>query len=149
MSDTVAGWLQVAALVLLLAVSYRPLGDHMAHILTSKKHHRVERGLYKVMGVDAEADQTWGTYLRSVFALSAVGVLLLYLILRVQDHLMMALGMPKMQADLAYNTAASFVTNTNWQNYYGENTLGYARRPPAWRSRTSSPPPSASPSSPR
>jgi K+-transporting ATPase ATPase A chain len=64
-------------------------------------------------------------YLRSVFAISAVGVLLLYLILRVQRHLMMALGMPRMQADLAYNTAASFVTNTDWQNYYGENTLGY------------------------
>ncbi|GAA2060342.1 potassium-transporting ATPase subunit KdpA [Catenulispora yoronensis] len=125
MSDTWAGVLQVAALVLLLAVSYRPLGDYMAHILTTKKHLRAEKVLYKTMGVDAEADQTWGVYLRSVFAISAVGVLLLYLILRVQHHLMMALGMPKMQADLAYNTAASFVTNTNWQNYYGENTLGY------------------------
>ncbi|MEY9911308.1 K+-transporting ATPase ATPase A chain [Catenulispora sp. MAP12-49] len=125
MSDTWAGLLQVAALVLMLAVSYRPLGDYMAHILTSKKHLRGEKVLYKVMGVDPEADQTWGTYLRSVLALSAVGVLLLYLILRIQDHLMLALGMPKMQADLAYNTAASFVTNTNWQNYSGENTLGY------------------------
>ena len=125
MSDTWAGALQVAALVLLLAVSYRPLGDYLAHILTAKKHLRVEKVLYKTMGVDAEADQTWGVYLRSVFAISAVGVLLLYLILRVQRHLMMALGMPRMQADLAYNTAASFVTNTNWQNYYGESTLGY------------------------
>jgi K+-transporting ATPase ATPase A chain len=125
MSDTWAGALQVAALVLLLAVSYRPLGDYLAHILTAKKHLRVEKVLYKTMGVDAEADQTWGVYLRSVFAISAVGVLLLYLILRVQRHLMMALGMPRMQADLAYNTAASFVTNTDWQNYYGENTLGY------------------------
>jgi K+-transporting ATPase ATPase A chain len=126
MSDTWAGLLQVAALVLLLAVSYRPLGDYMANILTSKKHWRGEKVLYKTMGVDPEADQTWGTYLRSVLAISAVGVLLLYLILRIQDHLMMALGMPKMQADLAYNTAASFVTNTNWQNYSGENTLGYS-----------------------
>jgi len=125
MSDTWAGLLQVAALVLLIAVSYRPLGDYMAHILTTKKHSRVEKALYKTMGVDPEADQTWGTYLRSVFAISAVGLLLLYLILRIQHHLMMALGMPKMQADLAYNTAASFVTNTNWQNYGGESTLGY------------------------
>jgi K+-transporting ATPase ATPase A chain len=125
MSDTWAGLLQVAALVLMLAVSYRPLGDYMAHILTTKKHLRGEKVLYKTMGVDPEADQTWGTYLRSVLAISAVGILLLYLILRVQHHLMMALGMPKMQADLAYNTAASFVTNTNWQNYGGENTLGY------------------------
>src|SRR5690349_5742498 len=125
MSDTTAGWLQAAALVLLLAASYRPLGDYMAHILTSKKHWRGEKALYKTMGVDPEADQTWGVYLRSVLAISAVGVLLLYGLLRIQHHLMMALGMPKMQADLAYNTAASFVTNTNWQNYYGENTLGY------------------------
>ncbi|NUR63169.1 MAG: potassium-transporting ATPase subunit KdpA [Catenulispora sp.] len=125
MSDTWAGTLQVAALILLLAVSYRPLGDYMAHLLTAKKHLRAEKALYRTMGVDPEADQTWGVYLRSVFAISAVGVLLLYLILRVQHHLMMALGMPKMQADLAYNTAASFVTNTDWQNYYGENTLGY------------------------
>jgi K+-transporting ATPase ATPase A chain len=125
MSETWAGFLQVAALVLLLAVSYRPLGDYMAHMLTTKKHWRGEKALYKTMGVDAEADQTWGTYLRSVMAISFIGVLLLYLILRVQDHLMLALGMPKVQADLAYNTAASFVTNTNWQNYSGENTLGY------------------------
>ncbi|MBW8804675.1 MAG: potassium-transporting ATPase subunit KdpA [Catenulisporales bacterium] len=125
MSDTWAGALQVAALIFLLAVSYRPLGDYLAHILTTRKHLRAEKALYKTIGVDPEADQTWGVYLRSVFAISAVGVLLLYLILRVQHHLMMALGMPKMQADLAYNTAASFVTNTNWQNYYGENTLGY------------------------
>ena len=125
MSDTAAGWLQVAALVLLLAVSYRPLGDYMAHILTSRKHWRGEKLLYKAMGVDPEADQTWGVYLRSVLAISAVGVLLLYALLRVQHHLMMALGMPKVQADLAYNTAASFVTNTNWQNYSGENTFGY------------------------
>ena len=125
MSDTTAGWLQVAALVLLLAVSYRPLGDYMAHILTSRKHWRGEKALYKTMGVDPEADQTWGVYLRSVLAISAVGILLLYGLLRIQHHLMMALGMPKVQADLAYNTAASFVTNTNWQNYSGENTFGY------------------------
>ena len=125
MSDTTAGWLQAAALVLLLAVSYRPLGDYMAHILTSRKHWRGEKALYKTMGVDPEADQTWGVYLRSVLAISAVGILLLYGLLRIQHHLMMALGMPKVQADLAYNTAASFVTNTNWQNYSGENTFGY------------------------
>jgi potassium-transporting ATPase potassium-binding subunit len=125
MSVATAGWLQAGLLVLALAVSYRPLGDYMAHILTSAKHSRVEKGLYKIMGVDGEADQTWGVYVRSMLAISAVGVLLLYLILRIQDHLMLSLGMPAMQANLAYNTASSFVTNTNWQNYSGENTLGY------------------------
>ncbi|MFL6115376.1 MAG: potassium-transporting ATPase subunit KdpA [Catenulispora sp.] len=125
MSDTTAGLLQVAALVLLLALSYRPLGDYLARILTIEKHLRGEKLLYRTMGVDPEADQTWGVYLRSVLAISAVGIVLLYGLLRIQHHLMLALGMPKMRADLAYNTAASFVTNTDWQNYYGENTLGY------------------------
>ena len=125
MSVAAAGWLQAGLLVFALAVTYRPLGDYMAHILTSAKHWRVEKGLYKLMGVDSEADQTWPVYIRSVLAISVVGILLLYLILRVQDHLMLSLGMPQMQADLAYNTASSFVTNTNWQNYVGESTLGY------------------------
>ena len=125
MSVAAAGWLQAGLLVLALAVSYRPLGDYMAHILTSPKHWRAEKFLYRLIGVDADADQTWPVYIRSVLAISVVGVLLLYLILRIQDHLMLALGMPAMQANLAYNTAASFVTNTNWQNYSGENTLGY------------------------
>ena len=125
MSVATAGWLQAGLLVLALAVSYRPLGDYMAHILTSPKHWRVEKFLYRLIGVDGDADQTWSVYIRSVLAISVVGVLLLYLILRIQDHLMLALGMPPMQANLAYNTASSFVTNTNWQNYSGENTLGY------------------------
>ncbi|WP_051450851.1 potassium-transporting ATPase subunit KdpA [Actinospica robiniae] len=125
MSVATSGWLQAGLLVFALAVTYRPLGDYMAHILTSPKHWRVEKGLYRLMGVDPEADQTWPVYIRSVLAISVVGMLLLYLILRIQDHLMMSLGMPPMQADLAYNTAASFVANTNWQNYVGESTLGY------------------------
>jgi K+-transporting ATPase ATPase A chain len=120
-----SGWLQAGLLVLALVVTYRPLGDYMAHILTSAKHWRVEKGLYKLMGVDPEADQTWPVYIRSVLAISVVGVILLYLILRLQDHLMLSLGMPAMQANLAYNTASSFVTNTNWQNYAGESALGY------------------------
>jgi K+-transporting ATPase ATPase A chain len=124
-SVATAGWLQAGLLVFALAVTYRPLGDYMAHILTSAKHWRVEKGLYKLMGVDPEADQTWPVYIRSVLAFSVVGILLLYLILRLQDHLMLSLGMPAMQADLAYNTASSFVANTNWQNYVGESTLGY------------------------
>ena len=101
MSDATAGWLQAGLLVLALAASYRPLGDYMAHILTSSKHWRAERGFYKLVGVDGDADQTWGTYVRSMLAISAVGVLLLYAILRLQDHLMMSLGMPGMQANLA------------------------------------------------
>ena len=125
LSVATSGWFQAGLLVFALAVTYRPLGDYIAHILTSAKHWRVEKGLYKLMGVDGDADQTWPVYIRSVLAISVVGVLLLYLVLRIQDHLMLALGMPAMKADLAYNTASSFVTNTNWQNYAGESALGY------------------------
>ena len=125
MSVATAGWLQALLLVFALAVTYRPLGDYMAHILTSAKHLRVEKGLYRLVGVQPDVDQTWITYIRSVLAISVVGIFLLYIILRIQDHLMLALGMPQMKADLAYNTASSFVTNTNWQNYVGESTLGY------------------------
>ena len=81
MSVAAAGWLQAGLLVLALAVSYRPLGDYMAHILTSPKHWRVEKFVYRLMGVDGEADQTWPTYVRSMLAISAVGVVLLYAIL--------------------------------------------------------------------
>jgi potassium-transporting ATPase potassium-binding subunit len=124
-SVATGGRLQALLLVFALAMTYRPLGDYIAHILTSAKHWRVEKGLYKVMGIGPEADQTRPVYIRSLLAISVVGILLLYLILRTQDHLMLGLGMPTMQADLAYNTASSFLTNTNWQSYAGGSTLGH------------------------
>ncbi len=61
MSGAVAGWLQAGLLVVALAVSFRPLGDYMARILTAQRHWRAERGLYRVMGVDPDADQRWST----------------------------------------------------------------------------------------
>ena len=73
-----AGWLQAGLLVLALAISCRPLGDYMADLLTSPKHWRAERWLFRLMGVDADADQTWPTYVRFMLAFSAVGVVLLY-----------------------------------------------------------------------
>src|SRR6266516_622897 len=95
MSGPFAGWLQAGLLVLALAVSYRPLGDYMAKILITPKHWRAERGLYKVMGVNADADQKWSTYLRSVLAFSAVSVLFLYGFERVQHSLLQSLGFTK------------------------------------------------------
>jgi K+-transporting ATPase ATPase A chain len=124
-NDTFAGWLQVLTLVAALALSYRPLGDYMAHLLTSSKHWRAEKLIYRLGGVDGDADQKWTAYLRSVLAFSAVSVVFLYGFLRLQDHLLLSLGMKAMPSPLAWNTAASFVTNTNWQNYSGESTLGY------------------------
>src|SRR4029077_8295913 len=84
-----------------------------------------ERGLYRVMGVDPEADQRWSSYLRSVLAFSFVSVIFLYGFQRLQHHLLLSLGFPGVKSDQAWNTAASFVTNTNWQSYSGESTMGH------------------------
>ncbi|MFI9328062.1 potassium-transporting ATPase subunit KdpA [Kitasatospora sp. NPDC052868] len=125
MGSTLAGWLQALALVGALALCYRPLGDYIAHLLTSKKHLRAERGLYKVIGVDGDADQRWPVYLRSVLAFSAVSVLFLYGLIRVQQWLPLGLGVEQMPGHQAWNTAISFVANTNWQSYSGESAMGH------------------------
>ncbi|MFH8385227.1 potassium-transporting ATPase subunit KdpA, partial [Kitasatospora sp. NPDC018058] len=88
MGSTLAGWMQALALVGALALCYRPLGDYIAKLLTTAKHLRVERGIYKLIGVDGDADQRWPVYLRSVLAFSAVSVLFLYGLIRLQTHLL-------------------------------------------------------------
>src|SRR4249920_1695375 len=125
MSSTAAGWLQFAFLVAALAACYVPLGNYMARIFTAKEHWRVERGIYKLCGIDPEADMRWSVYARSVLAFSLVGVLFLYLIERIQHWLFLSVGMANVNPVTAWNTAASFVTNTNWQNYSGESTMSY------------------------
>ncbi len=125
MSDTTAGFLQAGLLVLLLAAVHVPLGNYMARVYSASKHARVERGMYRVMGVDPDADQRWTAYLRSLLAFSMVSLLFLYGFQRVQQHLLLSLGFPAVKADQAWNTAASFLTNTNWQSYSGESTMGY------------------------
>jgi K+-transporting ATPase ATPase A chain len=122
-------WLQAAAslltVALILAVLYRPLGDYLAQVFTSQKDWRVERGVYRLIGVDPGAEQSWPAYLRSVLAFSAVGLVIVYLLQRLQPWLPYSLGLPAPSPDLSFNTAASFVTNTNWQSYSPEQTLGY------------------------
>ena len=125
MNSALAGWLQLGLLVLALAVCYKPIGDYMAHIFTTDKDWRVERRLYKLIGIDRTADQKWSAYLRSMLAFSLVSVLFLYGLERLQHYLFLSLGMANVPPALAWNTAASFVTNTNWQNYSGESTMGY------------------------
>ena len=117
--------LQAATVAVVLALIHRPLGDYMAHIYTSSKDFVVERGLYRLIGVDPRAEQTWQAYARSVLAFSAVGVLILYLLQRGQAVLPFALGLPAVPEGISFNTAASFVTNTNWQAYSPEVTVGY------------------------
>ncbi|WP_461170964.1 potassium-transporting ATPase subunit KdpA [Arthrobacter sp. Z1-15] len=119
----VASFLLVA---LLLAALYRPLGDYMARFYTSTKNLAVERGFYRLIGVDSAARQSWQSYLRSVLAFSAIGMLFLYVLQRTQHLLPGSLGLPPVPEGLAFNTAASFVANTNWQSYSPEVTMGYA-----------------------
>jgi len=126
MSTTWAGVVFFATLIVALALVHKPLGDFMARVLTGKRHLAVERVVYKAGGVDADADQTWGRYLRSVLAFSGVSVAFLYGFLRLQQHFWPPYKVPQMTADQSFNTAASFVTNTNWQSYSGESALGYA-----------------------
>ncbi|WDG18671.1 potassium-transporting ATPase subunit KdpA [Microbacterium sp. Clip185] len=119
------GILQIATLLLALGLAYRPLGDLIAFVFTSPRHARIERGVYRVIGVDADAEQSWQAYARGVLIFSAAGVLLVYLLQRTQQFLPYALGLPAVPEGLAFNTAVSFVTNTNWQSYSPEATLGY------------------------
>jgi len=127
MSSATAGWLQVGLLVVALAACYVPLGNYLARIFTTEKHWKVERSVFKLIGVDPTADQKWSAYVRSMLAFSFVSVLFLYGLMRLQHYLLDWVGphMANVQPDLAWNTAASFVTNSNWQNYAGENTMTY------------------------
>jgi len=126
-SSTLAGWLQVGLLVAALAACYVPLGNYIAKIFTTNQHWRVERAIFKATGINPDVDQGWGQYLRSMLAFSAVSVLLLYGMQRLQGYLLSFVGphMAAVPANTAFNTAVSFTTNTNWQNYSGESTMTY------------------------
>ncbi|MFI1886255.1 potassium-transporting ATPase subunit KdpA [Streptomyces jumonjinensis] len=125
MSPVLAGALQLLALMAALALVYRPLGDYMARVYSSDKHLRVEKWIYKAVGANPNTQMRWPAYLRGVLAFSAVGVLFLYLLQRVQGSLPGSLGFQSIDPDQAFNTAASFVANTNWQSYYGEQAMGH------------------------
>ncbi|WP_213451872.1 potassium-transporting ATPase subunit KdpA [Rhizomonospora bruguierae] len=123
------GWLLAAAALVtvaaLLGVVYRPLGEYMAWVYTSPRDWAVERVLYRLVGVDPRGGQSWRAYLRAVLAFSAVGLVALYLLQRLQHRLPYSLGLAAPSPDLSFNTAASFVANTNWQSYAPERTVGY------------------------
>jgi K+-transporting ATPase ATPase A chain len=125
MSDTTAGLLQVGALIAALALCWKPLGDYLARAFTSERDLRVERVLYRIVGVDPRSDQRWSVYAGAVLAFSLVSVVGLYVLQRVQGNLPLSLGFPGVDPTLAFNTAASFVTNTNWQAYSGEVTMSH------------------------
>ncbi|WP_407835829.1 potassium-transporting ATPase subunit KdpA [Streptomyces sp. DSM 116496] len=125
MSPVTAGVLQLLALIGALALAYRPLGDHMARVYSSEKHYKPEKWIYKAVGANLAAEMRWPAYLRAVLAFSAVSVLFLYALQRAQGILPGSLGFSAIDPDQAFNTAASFVANTNWQSYYGEQAMGH------------------------
>ncbi len=119
------GILQAAVVVTALVLLYRPLGDYIAHVYSTARDARVERGVYRLIGVDPASEQTWRAYARSVLVFSVVGLVLVYGLQRLQAFLPASLGLPAVPEGLAFNTAASFVANTNWQSYSPEQTMGY------------------------
>lgn len=125
MSPVLAGVLQLLALMVALALAYRPLGDYMAGVYSSPKHVRVEKWIYRAIGANPATEMRWPAYLRGVLGFSLVSVLFLYLMQRIQGSLPGSLGFSSIDPDQAFNTAASFVSNTNWQSYYGEQAMGH------------------------
>jgi len=116
----------VSLIVALLAV-HIPLGDYMYRVYTAGKDNAVERFVYRLVGADPNSEQTWAAYARSVLAFSATSILFLFGLQLVQGTLPLHLHDPAtpMTPALAWNTAISFVTNTNWQAYSGETTQGH------------------------
>ncbi|OMC56629.1 K+-transporting ATPase subunit A [Mycobacterium sp. IS-836] len=127
MSGTAAGLIFLGLLVVALAVVHIPLGDYMYRVYSSRKHSRTEKFIYRLIGANPDAEQGWVAYARSVLAFSAVSVVFLFVLQLVQGKLPLHLHDPgtKMTPALAWNTAVSFVTNTNWQAYSGESTMGH------------------------
>lgn len=125
MSITVQAALSFATVALVIVSAYKPFGDYMARVYTSERDWRIERWIYRLIGADPAAEQSGQAYLRSILAFSLVGVLLLYTMQRLQERLPYSLGLPAPSEHLSFNTAVSFVTNTNWQAYSPELTLGY------------------------
>ncbi|WP_310773425.1 potassium-transporting ATPase subunit KdpA [Mycobacterium sp. Z3061] len=127
MSTTTAGIVFLVVLVVALALVHVPFGDYMYRVYSSDNDLRVESWIYRLIGVDARSEQTWGAYARSVLAFSSISILFLFALQLVQGGLPLHLHDPatKMTPALAWNTAVSFVTNTNWQAYSGESTQGH------------------------
>jgi potassium-transporting ATPase potassium-binding subunit len=119
-----AAWLQVAAVAVLVVTLHVPLGNYMASVYADTRHWRLEKLFYRLIGAQPDDRQRWMNYGKSVLAFSAISVLFLYGLLLVQTRLPEPWGHRGMTPALAFNTSISFVTNTSWQNYPGETTLG-------------------------
>ena len=131
---TLNRWFQIAVFFLVLLAVTKPLGVFMTRVFAGEKTfldpllRPIERLIYRLCGIDEKSEMDWKEYAISMLLFSAVSMLLLYLIERVQNLKWMPWNpqhLANVGADLAFNTAASFTTNTNWQNYGGESTMSY------------------------
>jgi len=124
MSATAAGLAQVGLLVVAPAVVYMPFGNYLARVYTDDRHWRVETVLYRVTRVNPDTEQCWPIYAAGVLGFPFVSIMLLYLLQRFQSWLPLNFGRGAVGPTIAFNTAVSFTTNTNWQSYVPETTLG-------------------------
>ncbi|MCL5283788.1 MAG: potassium-transporting ATPase subunit KdpA [Armatimonadetes bacterium] len=131
---TINGVLQILIFFLVILLVTKPMGAYMTRVFSGGRtwldpiFRRVERLFYRLCGVDPDQDMRWTTYAYSLLMFSAVGLLLSYALLRLQGYLPLNpqhFGAKQMTPDLAFNTAASFTSNTNWQSYSPETTVSY------------------------
>jgi potassium-transporting ATPase potassium-binding subunit len=129
---TIAGWLQIGLFIGALTLLVKPLGSYMARVFQGERTflHPVigplERALYRAAGVKQDDEMKWQTYALAMLAFNMAGLLAVYVLQRIQGALPLnPLGLGAVPPDLAFNTAVSFASNTNWQSYAGENTLSY------------------------
>jgi K+-transporting ATPase ATPase A chain len=125
---TANGWIQIGIFVAILIALARPLGGYMTAVFEGRVAflRPVERGFYALCGVKEQQEQHWLTYGMGMLLFHVAGFLLLYTLQRVQYYLPFnPMGQPAPSPDSAFNTAVSFITNTNWQSYSGETTMGY------------------------
>ena len=129
---TINGWIQILVFCGIIILLVRPLGGYMTRVLTGERTPLspvlvpVERGLYRLAGTNEREEQHWLTYAVALLLFNIAGFVLLYMLQRLQGILPLnPAGMGATEPGLAFNTAVSFVTNTNWQNYGGESTMSY------------------------
>jgi potassium-transporting ATPase potassium-binding subunit len=129
---TLNGWVQIAIYCVIVLALVKPLGWYMTSVFNGERTflspvlRPVERGLYWLGGVDETREQSWLTYTVGMLLFHVGGFLILYTLMRVQGWLPFnPQGMTAVAPDLSFNTAVSFITNTNWQNYGGESTMSY------------------------
>src|SRR5262249_23682433 len=129
---TITGWLQIIIVLALALAAAIPLSSYIARVLAGERTFLspvlvpVERSFYKLSGVDPAQEQSWITYTMAMLAFSVVGFITLYGMERLQNFLPLnPQGFDPVAPDLSFNTAISFITNTNWQNYGGETTMSH------------------------